>query len=100
MYLFVVVLLVSCEGQYYKVTNLSGVDWYKTDIWYKSHKEAGTGLDGSQSVGTVLIGNSATFYTKSGYFFIDADDKNGNSIMSKTLPLSGNEIVIRASDLY
>lgn len=95
------VLFSSCDnGMNYRVTNLSGVDWYKTEVWFKSSDNAGSGLDGSQSIGTVLIGNSASFTTKSAYCYIYAYDRSGNMVMSQTVPLSGNSITIRQSDLY
>ncbi len=100
LFFILCMLFFSCDnGMTYKVTNLSGVDWYKTEIWFASSSVAGSGLDGSQYVGTVLIGNSASFTTKSSYFYIYAKDKNGDMVMSQTQPISINNFVTR-NDLY
>lgn len=99
-----VLMFIGCskeDGKVYTVTNLTGSDWYKTQVWYAQGEDVGSELDGYSDVGTVNIGEDAKFNTDSPFFYISAKSASGKPIMSKKMKLEGRTgITISKSDLY
>jgi len=98
--LFVSVTLLSCTKSSYKVTNLSGKNWYSTTVYFSNSSDVNESLEDLARIGNVSMGSSASFTTKSLYFEISATDENGKLVMSKLKSLSGSTVTVTASDLY
>ena len=98
---FFMVILMSCSsevGVKYTLTNLSGVNWYTTTIYY-ANSENGASLR-SKDVGTLKIGESAEFQTDCSYFHVGARDGVGVVVLSRTKTLSATSINVTKDDLY
>lgn len=92
--------LAGCKKENdFTITNLSGKNWYDTEVWFSETDEAG-GLIGSSEVGNVEIGESCIVEPKGEFFYIHANDNNGDLIMSKMLPISGNRATVKEENLY
>lgn len=79
------------------ITNLSGVTWYKAQVWFRSSPDGD--LNGYKDVGTVDIGESCTVDTDEPYFYIYAKDARGKLIMSETILFSSNKATVTSKDL-
>ncbi len=97
--LFSLLVLVSCakESRSVTVTNLSGIDWYQTQVWFVTNIDE---LDGYTEVGTVEIGSSCKVRTDCPMLYISAKDNNGKMIMSHKKSILYSEVTIHKSDLY
>jgi len=80
------------------ITNLSGVTWYKTQVWFRDAE--GGDLSGYKDVGTVNIGDACYVDTDKPIFYIYAKDASGNMVMSKDIYFSNDKATVNSKDLY
>ena len=78
------------------ITNLSGYNWYDTQIWYTSSKDA---MEGYSEVGNVYIGETCSVETDCRYIIVSAKDKRGNLIMSGHMDATNGIIKVESDDL-
>ena len=80
------------------ITNLSGVTWYKAQVWFKDAE--GGELSGYKDVGTIDIGDKCSVSTDSPVFYINAKDASGKMVMSKDIHFSNDKATVTQRDLY
>lgn len=98
--LLIAVLLNGCskdDKDSKTITNLSGVTWYKAQVWFRSSPDGD--LNGYKDVGTVDVGESCTVDTDEPYFYIYAKDARGKLIMSETISFAGRKATVTSKDL-
>lgn len=83
----------------YEIVNLSGVNWYNTQIWYSNESNSNAEFTGFDTFGTVLIGESLKITTDNLYILVSAENSSGGLVMSDRIPVSGSKIIIRESDM-
>lgn len=80
------------------ITNLSGVNWYDTQVWFRETE--GGDLKGYKEVGLVAIGSTCVVETEMPYFYIYAKDNRGRMIMSKDIHIVGGKATVKEKDLF
>lgn len=81
------------------ITNLSGVNWYDAQIWFKDSE--GGELKGYESVGSVSIGDKCNVSTEATYFYVYAKNASGKLLMSKDIPFSSSKKTnVTKNDMY
>ena len=86
----------SKENNEVVVTNLSGYDWYDTQLWYTNNKDA---MEGYSEVGNVYIGETCSVETDCRYIVVSAKDKRGNLIMSDYMDATNGIVKVDRDDL-
>lgn len=78
------------------ITNLSGYNWYDTQIWYTSSKDA---MEGYTEVGSVSIGETCSVETDCRYIIVSAKDRRGNLVMSDYMETESGFVTVERDDL-
>lgn len=96
--LLTAMLFAGCskENNEVVVTNLSGYDWYDTQLWYTNSKDA---MEGYSEVGNVYIGETCSVETDCRYIIVSARDSRGNLIMSDHMDATNGFITVDRDDL-
>ena len=92
-------LMTSCSKDsdtQVSIQNLSGKDWYNTQIWFMKNEDD---LEGYTEVGTVGIGKTCVVETECPMFYVYAKDSSGKLIMSKP-KYTGSSVIVKETDLY
>lgn len=79
------------------ITNLSGYNWYDTQIWYTSSKDA---MEGYTEVGSVSIGETCSVDTDCRYIIVSAKDSRGRMVMSDYMDTDSGVITVEEDDLF
>lgn len=99
LFALLALFMVSCSKDsdtMVSIQNLSGKDWYDTQIWFLENED---NLEGYTEVGTVAIGKTCVVETDCSMFYVYAKDSNGKLIMSKP-KYTGSSVTVRETDLY
>lgn len=99
LFALLALFMVSCtkdSNTMVSIQNLSGKDWYDTQIWFMENED---NLEGYTEVGTVTIGKTCVVETDCQMFYVYAKDSNGKLIMSKP-KYTGSSVTVRETDLY
>lgn len=80
------------------ITNLSGKNWYGTQVWLRDSD--GGDLKGYKEVGLVTNGSTCVIDTETPYFYIYAKDNRGKMIMSKDIRVAGEKATVTEKDLF
>lgn len=78
------------------ITNLSCYNWYDTQIWYTSSKDA---MEGYTEVGSVPIGETCSVETDCRYIIVSAKDSRGNLVMSDYMETESGFVTVERDDL-
>ena len=98
LFVLVALLMVGCSKDndtLVSIQNLSGKDWYDTQIWFMENED---NLEGYTEVGTVSIGETCVVETDCSMLYVYAKDSNGKLIMSKP-KYTGTSVIVRETDL-
>lgn len=79
------------------ITNLSGTDWYNTQVWYGNSAKD---LQGYSDVGYVAIGESCSVETDCSMVYIYAKDSKGRLVMSEPMDATRGKVTITEKDLF
>lgn len=93
-------ILPSCskEENSVTITNLSGKNWYETQVWFRQSEEGE--LSGYTEVGMVEVSSTCVVETEEPIFYIYAKDNRGRMIMSRNIHIMGSSATVKESDLY
>jgi hypothetical protein len=80
------------------ITNLSGVNWYDAQVWFRDTE--GGELSGYDEVGMVTVGETCTVSTNKAMFYIYAKDARGKLIMCKDIKFVNNKATVTENDLF
>ena len=78
------------------ITNLSGVNWYDTQIWYTNSKDA---MQGYTEVGSVSVGESCSVDTECQFIVVSARDSRGRLVMSDYMDADNGIVTVKDGDL-
>lgn len=88
----------SDDGNQITIKNLSGVDWYDTNVIYKESKDADSKIIKMISVGDVPVGSTCSVEKEGMFLYIHAKNKRGKIFMSSIVYVSDNT-TISSSDI-
>ena len=78
------------------ITNLSGYNWYDTQVWYTNSKDV---MEGYTEVGSVQIGETCSVDTDCRYIIVSAKDSRGNLVMSDYMEVESGFVTVKRDDL-
>lgn len=96
---FAAIMMAGCSKESENeviITNLSGYDWYKTEILYTNSTDK---LEGYTNVGNVKIGESCSVETDCSMVVVKARDARGGLVMTSYMDATNCRVTVEREDI-